>query len=181
MIVERVVVGDYQTNCYILSIGNDCLVIDPGDEYEKIMEFVSNKKILGVLLTHRHFDHIGALDLLNDNGKFKTYKTYEYNNVEEKEYKIGSFKFKIIYTKGHTDDSITYYFEKDKVMFVGDFVFENSIGRTDLPTGNYSEMLKSIDIIKKYDDDILIYPGHGNATKLGIEKINNLWFDNVNS
>lgn len=178
MTIERVVVGDYQTNCYILSIGIDCLVIDPGDEYEKIKECISNKNVLAILLTHRHFDHIGALDSISNCGKLKI---YEYNNVGEKEYKIGPFNFKIIYTKGHTEDSITYYFETEKIMFTGDFIFENSIGRTDLPTGDYNEMLKSIDMIKKYPDDILIYPGHGNETKLGIEKINNIWFDTVNS
>lgn len=177
MIVDRVIVGDYQTNCYILSIGQDCLVIDPGDEYDKIKNRISNKNVLAVLLTHRHFDHIGALDLVSNNGKLKI---YEYSNVEEKEYQIGSFNFKVIYTSGHTKDSITYYFENDKMMFVGDFIFENSIGRTDLPTGDYNEMLKSIELIKKYDDEIIIYPGHGNSTKLGIEKINNIWFDNVN-
>lgn len=178
MTVEKVVVGDYQTNCYILSIGSDCLIVDPGDEYEKIAECVSNKNILAILLTHRHFDHIGALDAICNS---RDLLVYEYSNTLEKEYTIGAFNFKVMYTKGHTDDSITYYFENDKMMFVGDFIFENSIGRTDLPTGDYNEMLKSIDMIKKYDDDILIYPGHGNETKLGIEKINNLWFDNVNS
>lgn len=178
MTVENVVVGDYQTNCYILSIGNTCLVIDPGAEYEKIKNCISNKNVLAILLTHRHFDHIGALDLVSNNGKLKI---YEYNNVEEKEYKIGPFNFKVIYTNGHTKDSITYYFENEKIMFTGDFLFENSIGRTDLPTGDYNEMLKSIELIKKYDDDIIIYPGHGNETKLGIEKINNIWFDNVNN
>lgn len=178
MQVEKIVVGDYYTNCYILSIGNDCIIVDPGDEYEKIMECVANKKILAILLTHRHFDHIGALDKICNNGNLLV---YDYSNTLENSYMVGPFNFKVIYTKGHTADSITYYFEKEKIMFVGDFIFENSIGRTDLPTGNYSEMLKSIAMIKKYDDDILIYPGHGNSTKLGIEKVNNLWFDNVNS
>ncbi len=178
MLIERVVVGDYQTNCYILSIGQDCLVIDPGDEYDKIKSCISNKNVLAILLTHRHFDHIGALDLVSNYGKLKI---YEYNNVKEEEYKIGPFSFKVIYTIGHTNDSITYYFETENIMFTGDFLFENSIGRTDLPTGNYNEMLKSIELIKKYDDDIIIYPGHGNETKLGLEKVNNIWFDNVNS
>lgn len=178
MKVDRIIVGDYQTNCYILSIANDCLVIDPGSEYEKIKKCISNKNILAILLTHRHFDHIGALDSVSKNGKIKI---YEYNNVKEEEYKIGPFNFKVIYTSGHTSDSVTYYFEVEKMMFTGDFIFENSIGRTDLPTGNYSDMLKSIEIIKKYDDDIIIYPGHGNSTKLEIEKINNIWFDNINS
>ena len=177
MQIEKIIVGDYQTNCYLLSIDNDCLIIDPGDEYNKIKEKIKEKNVLAILITHRHFDHIGALEQL-----YKDYnvKIYDYKNVEEKEYIIKHFKFKVIYTKGHTDDSVTYYFEKENVMFTGDFLFENTIGRTDLPTGSFNEMLKSIDLIKQYEDEIIIYPGHGNTTKLGLEKLNNYWFDNIN-
>ena len=177
MQIDKIVVGDYQTNCYILSNNNNCIIIDPGDEFEKIKAFLKNKNVIAILITHRHFDHIGALDDL-----VRTYNcnVCEYNNLEEKNYSINDFNFDVIYTKGHTDDSVTFYFEKEKVMFTGDFLFENSIGRTDLPTGNFNEMLKSIELIKKYDDDIIIYPGHGNQTKLGLEKTNNYWFDSVN-
>lgn len=177
MQIDKMVVGDYQTNCYILTNNNNCIIIDPGDEFEKIKEFLKDKNVVAILITHKHFDHIGALDDLSN-----TYncKVYEYNNLEEKDYNINDFNFNVIYTKGHTDDSVTFYFENKKVMFTGDFLFENSIGRTDLPTGNFSEMLKSIELIKKYDDDIIIYPGHGNQTKLGLEKTNNYWFDSVN-
>ncbi len=177
MIIESVAVGSYQANCYILSIDNNCLVIDPGDEYDKIKKLIGKKNVQGILITHRHFDHIGALDKL-----FSDYpvKVYEYANLKEQEYKIGNFTFDVLYTKGHTSDSVTYYFKNERIMFTGDFLFLNNIGRTDLPTGNYEEMLKSIEIIKKYADDIVIYPGHGNITKLGLEKTNNFWFDSVN-
>lgn len=176
MEIDKVVVGDYQTNCYIVSIDNNCIVIDPGDEYYKIKEKIRKKNVLAVLLTHSHFDHVGALRNFTDNNV----KIYRFDNLEEKEYKISDFLFKVIFTKGHTNDSVTFYFEKEKIMFTGDFIFENSIGRTDLPTGNFNEMLKSIEMIKKYDEEILIYPGHGNSTKLGLEKINNYWFDMSN-
>lgn len=177
MKIDTIVVGDYQTNCYILTINDNCIIIDPGSEYLKIKEKISNKNLIAILITHRHFDHIGALkDLINE----YNVPIYEYKNLEEKQYKIGDFLFKVIYTKGHTNDSVTYYFEIDKIMFTGDFLFENSIGRTDLDTGNYNDMITSIEFLKKYDDDIVIYPGHGNKTNLGIEKINNYWFDSVN-
>ncbi len=133
MLKERVVVGDYQTNCYILSIGQDCLVIDPGDEYDKIKSCISNKNVLAILLTHRHFDHIGALDLVSNYGKLKI---YEYNNVKEEEYKIGPFSFKVIYIIEHTNDSITYNFKTENIMFKVDFLFEKRIGRIILQTGN---------------------------------------------
>ena len=146
MNLDKIVVGNYQTNCYILSIGDNCLVIDPGDEYYKIKARIENKKVLGVLITHSHFDHVGALD---DLLKEYNVETYQFKNLDEKEYKIGDFLFKVIYTFGHTNDSITFYFENEKIMFTGDFIFENSIGGTDLPTGDFNEMLKSIELIKK--------------------------------
>lgn len=75
-------------------------------------------------------------------------------------------------TPGHTSDSVSYYFPEDKVLFAGDFLFLNSIGRTDLPTGNDMEMQKSLELISKYPDDIVVYPGHGEVTILGHEKSN---------
>ncbi len=177
MQVEKVVVGDYQTNCYVISQENKCLIVDPGFDSNKIISLINNREVLAILITHRHDDHIGALDEIL---KLYDVPVYEFKNLEEKEYTIDNFFFKVIFTKGHTFDSVTYYFEKEKIMFVGDFIFENSIGRTDLATGDYNEMIESIEKIKQYDDDIVIYPGHGNSTKLGLEKLNNYWFDSVN-
>ena len=120
------------------------------------------------MITHYHPDHIGALDYFDC-------PIYD-NNLGEKEYEIGPFKFEIIKTYGHTTDSVTYYFKNDKVMFTGDFLFEKTVGRWDFETGDYEQMKTSILKIKKYPDDITIYPGHGNTTNLGYEKINNIYF-----
>lgn len=166
MQIDRVIVGELQTNCYILSIDNECIVIDPGDEYNKIKEIIDDKKVVGVIITHYHFDHIGALN------SFDKDLILDKSNLEEKEYNIGNFNFEVIYTPGHKEDLITIYFKKEKVMFTGDFIFKNSIGRVDLPGGNINDMKKSLDKIKKYDDEIKIYPGHGDSTILGYEKNN---------
>lgn len=91
--------------------------------------------------------------------------------------KIDNFSFEVIYTPGHKEDAITIYFREEKVMFCGDFIFKDSIGRCDLPGGNIVDMKKSIDVIKKYDWDITIYPGHGNKTSLGYEINNNVYFN----
>lgn len=163
MKIEKVVVGSLETNCYILSINNKCLVIDPGDEYNKIKEIISNKKVVGVIVTHYHFDHIGALDRFDKN------LILDKNNLEEREYNIDDFNFKIIYTPGHKEDLISIYFKKENIMFAGDFIFKSAIGRTDLPGGDYKEMLSSLNKIKKYDKNIKIYPGHGDITYLGDE------------
>ncbi len=162
MEINRVVVGSLRENCYILSIDNDVLIIDPGDEYEKIIDTVNGKNILGILITHHHFDHVGALNHFNN-------VIYDYNNLSEKSYTIGKFNFDVIYTPGHTMDSICFYFKEDNVMFTGDFIFKGTIGRTDLG-GNDIDMGKSLNKISKYDGSIKIYPGHGDYTYLKDEK-----------
>ena len=160
MKIDRVVVGPLETNCYIISIDNKCLVIDPGDEYERIKSAIGNKEIIGVIITHYHFDHIGALNHFDKN------LILDKSNLEEKEYKIDNFNFEIIYTPGHKEDLICIYFKEEKIMFTGDFIFKGAIGRTDLEGGNPIEMINSLNKIKKYDKDIIIYPGHGESTTL---------------
>ena len=172
MKIDRIEVGYLACNCYILDIDNKVLVIDPGDEYVKIKNHLKDKEVLGVILTHRHFDHIGALDYLVKDYKVKV---YDNSNLEEKEYNIDKFKFKVIKTFGHTMDSICIYFEKDKVMFTGDFLFKDGIGRCDLG-GDTDAMIKSIDKIKEYSDNITIYPGQGDKSTLGCEKEYNIYF-----
>ena len=100
-------------------------------------------------------------------------------SLEEKHYIIEEFEFEIIYTKGHADTCITIYFEKEKIMFTGDFLFKDNIGRTDLKTSNQYEMEKSLSKIKKYPNDVIIYPGHGQITNLGYEKENNYYLKKV--
>ena len=89
--------------------------------------------------------------------------------------KIGNFSFEIIKTKGHSVDSVTYFFYNDKIMFTGDFLFKESIGRCDLKGGNIFDMKESIKKIKSYNKDIVIYPGHGDKTKLEYELKNNYY------
>jgi len=176
MRVEKIEVGILQTNCYILSLNNDCIVIDPGDEVDKIISKIGNLNVLSIIITHYHFDHIGALNELR-----KKYNVcvYDINNLDEKEYKIKDFVFDVIYTKGHHDTCITIYFKDDKIMFTGDFIFKESIGRTDLETGSDYEMRKSLDKIKEYPKDVVIYPGHGDFTTLENELLNNIYLKKV--
>ena len=169
MIIKTVKVGYLETNCYILIKEKNALIIDPGDEYNKIYEYIKDLNIEAILITHHHFDHVGALD------KFKNIEIIDYN-LEEKEYQIDKFKFEIIKTPGHTEDSISFYFKEENIMFVGDFVFENTIGRTDLETGNIKNMNSSIQKLKTYPIETILYPGHGNSTTLEKELKNNPFF-----
>lgn len=172
MEVITVVTGAIEENCYILKKDNTCLVIDPGDDFLKIKKEIGDTKVLGVLVTHSHFDHVGALrNFLNK----RSVKVFKKSNLQEKEYELGSFKFEVILTPGHSSDSVTFYFKEDNMMFVGDFIFKDSIGRCDLPTGDEHAMQRSLDNIKKYNPDIILYPGHGPATTLKEELKNNIY------
>ena len=173
MKINVINVGFLNENCYVLMINEKVLVIDPGDDFDNIDKFLIGNKVCGVLITHRHFDHIGALSMIVD--KYKV-KVYDRSNLVNGWNVIDVFKFIVIYTPGHKEDAITIYFKDDKVMFCGDFIFRDSIGRWDLEGGNIQEMCRSILEIKKYDRDIIIYPGHGDKTTLGYEMDNNIYF-----
>ncbi|MEG0025783.1 MAG: MBL fold metallo-hydrolase [Bacilli bacterium] len=170
MEIKTIPVGPLQANCYILINNQTCLIIDPGDEYQKIINNIDKLKPLAILVTHNHFDHIGAIKKLTNLYKIET---YDFSNMIEKKYSIESFQFEVIFTPGHSNDSVTYYFEN--IMFTGDFLFKGTIGRTDLTTGNMQAMETSINKIKQYKH-ITIYPGHGEKTTLALEKENNYYF-----
>lgn len=163
MIVKTVVVGMLNTNCYVLEKGDECLIIDPGNNFDKIKENI-NKKVVGVLLTHRHFDHIGALDDVLNNYNVSV---FDRNNLKEGTNDLNSFKFEVKYNPGHTMDSISFIF--DDIMFTGDFVFEGCIGRCDLG-GDFYLMQNSIKDLLKLKKDFKILPGHGNSTTLNNER-----------
>lgn len=165
MKIETLVLGDLDTNCYIVSKNGRCLIIDPASDAEIIKKTCNIYKVEGILVTHHHFDHVGALKELEEFYKI------EHNNHNN------SFNYEIIKTPGHTDDSITFYFKDDKIMFTGDFIFYHTCGRCDFPNSNIEDMIKSLENIKKYEDDIKIYPGHGRDSILGEEKVLfNLYF-----
>lgn|SRR5574344_2421050 len=160
MKIKCLKVGYLQENCYLVTINNKVLIVDPGDEFAKIDSQIDGK-VIGVLITHNHFDHIGALKEICDKYQVAANKVVD-----------ADFKFETILTPGHSADSKTYYFPKDKIMFCGDFIFKKAIGRFDLPGGNIDDMIKSLKNISKYPDDIILYPGHGDATTLKNEKLN---------
>jgi len=170
MEIKTVIVGYLEENCYVLKKDNKALVVDPGDEIDKIKTAIGNNKVVGVLITHNHFDHIGALSYFDKN------IVYDFSNLEEKEYDIENFKFKVIFTPGHSSDSVSFYFEDVNSLFCGDFIFYENIGRWDLPTGNQKTMKESIKKIKDYPKNMKIYPGHGASTILDHEIKNNQYF-----
>ncbi|MFC7393351.1 MBL fold metallo-hydrolase [Scopulibacillus cellulosilyticus] len=197
--------GAIQTNCYILENDNgEALIIDPGDEYEKVENFIKEKglKPLAVLLTHAHFDHIGALDEVrlkwqvpaylhtnesdwlgdpekNGSAHFPIVANYQCKPAEkiinsEQDISIGSFHFQVIETPGHSPGSVSFYFKDKGVIFSGDALFYGSIGRTDLYGGDQSVLLESIhQKLLPLPEETIVAPGHGFETTIKNEKNSN--------
>lgn len=170
MEIKKVITGVLDENCYVLIKNNTAIIIDPGDDYLDIKEAIDENKVLAVLITHSHFDHIGALRNFLTKRSIKIFKK---SSLEEKEYTIGDFKFKCIYTPGHSKDSVSFFFEENNCMFVGDFIFKESIGRTDLPGGDNNDMKESLNKLLTFDESITLYPGHDDETTLKYEKEHN--------
>ena len=166
MNIDVVKVGYLETNCYILEKNNNILLIDPGDESYKIIDKVRDKKLLAILITHNHFDHVGALkEILN----YYNIQVFDKDNLSKGLNNIGLFNFEVMYNPGHTKDSISFIF--DNIMFSGDFIFEGTIGRCDLG-GDFNIMTDSIQRLLKSNKNYIIYPGHGNSTSLDKERNN---------
>lgn len=159
MKVEKIVVGDLAENCYVvINEQKEAIIIDPGDEAQKIIDFLKPYHVIEILVTHHHFDHVGALQELTDFYHIKP-------NISS-----GKFAYQKIATPGHTMDSVSYYFPEQKCAFVGDFIFKEAIGRTDLG-GNDLAMRESLQMfLKEIPLETTLYPGHGPKTTLQAEK-----------
>lgn len=207
MKIKLLLLGDMPTNGYIVyNDDNECIIADPGFEAEKVYKFVEENglKPLAIVLTHAHFDHISAVnevknrynigcycheyekELMRDavlnlsglNGRDKVEISPDYTFVDDEVVQIGGISFKVMHTPGHTKGGVCLYFEKDKILITGDTLFRGTVGRTDLPTGNYNEIIRSLnDKLMKLDDDVAVYPGHGYKTTVGIERRNNPYVD----
>ncbi len=188
MKLEKVVVGDYQVNCYLLRIDKEVLVIDPGAEPKKIMSKIKpEEKIVGIVLTHGHFDHIGAVDELairyecpiyisekdRDLIRNKKINSVGFLSAEIKRdteklpaglWKCGSFNFKNYEAPGHTKGSMLLFIENS--LFTGDVLFQRSIGRTDLFGGSDKEMEQTLEMIRSFNPKTLVYPGHGDFSTI---------------
>lgn len=196
-------VGPVQTNCYIVNKkgSSACIVVDPGEDAEKIAGYIEKKglKNEGILLTHGHFDHITGVselvsltggkvyacesekELLSDpslNGsamvRYEVALEPEYFLRDGQTLTIADMQFKVIHTPGHTIGSCCYYMENEKILFSGDTIFMESVGRTDFPTGNWNQLLASLkEKVLVLPPDVQIYPGHGPETDVAYEKENN--------
>lgn len=159
MNIYVLILGDLETNCYILEKSNRCIIIDPADNPQKIIDFVKNYTVEEIIVTHHHFDHIGALKALE-----------KHFNIKHNLFIRKNFNYEIIKTPGHTDDSISIYFAKEKYLVSGDLIFYHSIGRYDFKNSSYKDLKYSLDKISKLPIETKIFPGHGNITTLKEEQ-----------
>ena len=189
--IHTLPLGDYQTNCYILhQEGNrDCVVIDPGYEPEIILSYLSEKGLTlrAILLTHGHFDHVGAVRELAAQTDCRVYinpkdlslppmltagPLYYTNTYGEGDLlDIAGISFRVLETPGHTPGSVCLMAEQN--LFSGDTLFSGSCGRTDLPGGDYRAMKESLKRLAALREDYNVYPGHGSNTTLAWEQKTN--------
>ena len=197
-------VGPVGTNAYIFynEATHKGVLIDPGCEAEKILNRIKSESlsISAILLTHGHFDHIGAVNDVRQALNIPVYAT-EKEAVIANDQKLNGTKFfgmapmtasvdeflvpdseinlgcgilRILSTPGHTHGSISIYSAAEKTLFSGDCMFRESYGRHDLPTSNFESLKQSMMMLLKLPEDTEVYPGHGLPTTIGHEKIHNL-------
>ena len=202
---EIILSGEFEVNCYIIydDTSKKAIIIDPGQDGKKVIDKIENLKLKPELLinTHGHFDHTYSDDIIRQKYNIplaihkddtemlsdanKNFSTIIGNPMiidkadiifDKEETKETSFcKYSIIHTPGHSEGSICILI--NNILFAGDTVFKDSIGRTDLYGGNYDELILSLQKLKKLPQDLIIYPGHGPFTTLKDELKNNMYFN----
>lgn len=192
--------GLIQSNCYILDKENECFIIDPGSDYESILKEIGDLKVIGILLTHGHFDHVDMIGFFNVpiyihknddillkrkelslHTAFNLEPSYYYPNLkivklnDGDEIPFQDEKIKVIHTPGHTAGSACFLYRNK--LFSGDTLFRNAIGRTDFPTGSELEMKASIiNLLSILNENTKVYPGHDENTTVKEEKEKNPYY-----
>ena len=199
--IHTIVVGALQTNCYILQSNHGAIIIDPGDEPERIVRFLNDIKVepSQIIATHTHFDHVLGVDSIRAklNVPFLIHRD-DLSMLESMQNRVHQFMgfdvppppkvdrylkdgdllnvgdetIRVLHTPGHSPGSIS--LSGDGYVFTGDALFNQSIGRTDLPGGDLKTLVNSIrERLFKLDDATTVYPGHGPETTIGDEKLAN--------
>lgn len=198
--IGRIVMGICQTNCYFVyeEGRTDVIVFDPADKGDYIYNALKEKgfSVTAIFLTHGHFDHIWGVEKLKE---LSSVKVYAYEGEKEllesaalnvsknagraceikadvyvrdgEKITVSGMNCRLIATPGHTQGSCCYYFEEAKILVSGDTLFQESVGRTDLPTGSMSSLVRSVkEKLMSLPEDVKVYPGHGESTTIGHER-----------
>ena len=196
MNIKTLEMGYIGTNCYVVSDDNGiCAIIDCDGNPQPLYNYIAQNQLkpTHILLTHGHFDHIGAVEAVKEKYGCKVYAAEKeaalladpalnasdmasvplriYADVSVKNadtISVGDLQFSVLETPGHTQGSVCFLIEKN--IFSGDTLFLGSCGRTDFPTGDYQTILSSLQKLKNLEGDYVVYPGHGPATTLEYER-----------
>jgi len=204
MEVRSETVGLVQENCFIARPdgGDRAIVIDPGDEPERLLATIEDMGVGvdAILLTHTHFDHIGAVaPLAKETGApvwcpeievpvladimsfvpwpgFGPFESYDADHTLKggETLELAGLTIDVLFTPGHSPGHVTYSVADEQALFSGDVLFQGSIGRTDLPGGDMGTLMRSIaGLLERFPDDTTVYPGHMGITTLGRERQTN--------
>jgi len=201
--INNYVVGPVRTNCYVAfhAQTKECFIIDPGASAKLLAERIRGEELtpVAIFLTHGHFDHAGAAEELAKEFDIKIYaheaekdtlldadknastavgegKSYHADVwlKDGEELDLAGFKIEVIYTPGHTAGGCCYYVRKEGILFSGDTLFSQSVGRTDLPGGSMSQIIRSIrEKLMVLPEKTLVYPGHSGVTMIETERMYN--------
>ena len=202
--VRMFTVGLVQENCYIVRAqGSDrAVIVDPGDEPERLLGAIESLGVTieAILLTHTHFDHVGAVaPVARDTGApvycpeletvvlanimdyvpwpgFGPFESYEADHTVAggERLELAGMDIDVSFTPGHSPGHVTYAIPAGAALLSGDVLFQGSVGRVDLPGGDWPTLLQSIDsLIAAYPDETTVYPGHMGVTTLGRERATN--------
>jgi hydroxyacylglutathione hydrolase len=204
MEVRMFTVGPVQENCYLLRREGSgrALIVDPGEEADRLLAAIDalGVKLDGILLTHTHFDHVGAVApvaratgaevwvpepekrVLADINAFVPwpgfgpFEDYEAEHTLEggERLELAGFEIDVLFTPGHSPGHVTFSIPDERAVFSGDVLFQGSVGRTDLPGGDWPTLLESIrGLVDNFPEDTTVYPGHMGITTLGAERRGN--------
>ena len=202
MEVRTFTVGPVQENCHVVRLeGSErAIVIDPGEEAPRLIEAVRDLDVAAILLTHTHFDHIGAVaPLARATGAevwcpaievpvladimryvpwpgFGPYESYDADHTVAggERLELAGLEIDVIFTPGHSPGHVTYSLPAEQAIFSGDVLFEGSIGRTDLPGADHATLMRTLaSLIDALPDETVVYPGHMGNTTIGRERATN--------
>jgi len=176
MTFKQLIVGDLETNCYILKTGNIGIIIDPGAEPKKIIEAAAGGEIKLILATHSHYDHVTALKAVKEatNAKAAIHPLdwmpeFDLKLGDGQKIGFGQHEITVIHTPGHTPGGCCFFVED--ILFSGDTLFPGGPGNTSFPGGSEQVILKSIrEKLLILPDNTKVYPGHGPSTTIGKER-----------
>ena len=210
MNVRMLTVGPVQENCFLVWEDGAAVIIDPGEEAPRLLEAIESEGLTleAILLTHTHFDHVGAVaplaratgapvycpeievPVLQDVMAFVPWSGFgpfeswdpEHTVRGGETLELAGLTLDVVFTPGHSPGHVTYAVRGERALFSGDVLFKGSVGRVDLPGGDWPTLARSIaTLLERYDDDTAVHPGHMGATTLGAERASNPYLAELSS